>query len=238
MSATEDQGPVSPIATTSEAGSGPLDATASPDEVRRAYNAFAAVYDLWGRLAETRPRQRALELAAISDGEGVLEVAVGTGLAFYQIVKANPHGHNVGIDIAERMLARTRQRLCSLRTGRYQLLQASASQIPLADRTVDVLLNGYMFDLIPFAGMGRILAEFLRVLKPDGRLVLVDMTPGESLVGSIFDRMANLSPRLMGGCRSVQMTGILSANGFQVLVREYMEQLFFPSEIILAKRQD
>ncbi len=64
----------------------------SKTEVVKVYSQNAPVYDVWGVLTETKARRRALELAQIRDGESILEVAVGTGLTFQEILKANPHG--------------------------------------------------------------------------------------------------------------------------------------------------
>jgi len=81
-----------------------------------------------------------------------------------------------------------------------------------------------------------VLAEFDRVLKPDGRLVLVDMTDGERRGSGIYQRLYEWSPRLMGGCRGVRLTEPLRRCGFVVQRREYYQQCLFPSEVILATR--
>jgi ubiquinone/menaquinone biosynthesis C-methylase UbiE len=81
-----------------------------------------------------------------------------------------------------------------------------------------------------------VLAEFHRVLKPGGRLVLVNMTFGEKLGSGIYQRLYRLSPALMGGCRGVRMSDLLQRNGFSVHLREYVQQLLFPSEVILASK--
>lgn len=82
---------------------------AKPD-VPRVYRRTAPLYDVWGRLTESKARARCLELARIRDGEAVLEVAVGTGLAFAEILKQNPSGCNEGIDLTQEMCSSTWQR--------------------------------------------------------------------------------------------------------------------------------
>jgi ubiquinone/menaquinone biosynthesis C-methylase UbiE len=64
-----------------------LDARVSQKDVAGVYDTLSPMYNLWGRLTESRARDRAIELAELKDGQDVLEVAVGTGLAFYEIVK-------------------------------------------------------------------------------------------------------------------------------------------------------
>ena len=182
-----------------------------------------------------RARNRGIQLALIRDGETVLEVAVGTGLILADVVRQNPGGFSAGIDISEGMLQKAREKL-GRTPARVELKYGSALQIPYPADTFDLLINGYMFDLMPFAAMPCILSEFRRVLKPAGRVVLIDMTLGERPGSQLFEWLANRFPALMGGCRGVRLAGPLEQAGFRVLVREYHQQLLFPSEVILAEK--
>lgn len=211
-----------------------MDARVSQNEIGHVYDGIAGVYDIWGRLTEARARDRALELAEIQDGQHILEVAVGTGLAFYEIVRHNPHGHNLGIDLSKGMLEKAEQRLKALGQANYSLRVGTAFALPLEDESVDILVNNYMFDLIAFEDMERVLAEFKRVLRKGGKLILVNMTEGERWGSQIYDRVYSLSPKLMGGCRGVKLSGKLQEYGFRVDVREYYQQLLFPSEVLRA----
>jgi ubiquinone/menaquinone biosynthesis C-methylase UbiE len=51
----------------------------------------------------------------------------------------------------------------------------------VGDASVDMLVNNYSFDLVPFNQMDKIIGEFKRVLKRDGKLILINMTKSESL---------------------------------------------------------
>ena len=93
-----------------------------------------------------------------------------------------------------------------------------------------------MFDLIPFDQMDVIIDEFSRVLKPGGKLVLVNMTKKEQFGAGLYERIYRISPTLMGGCRGVQMFDLLTEHGFKVEIREYIQQMLFPSEVILATK--
>lgn len=211
-----------------------VDARLTQDEVRSVYNRIAKVYDLWGRLTETRARQRGIELADIRDGERILEVAAGTGMILTEVVRRNPNGITAAIDISEGMLQKARTKLKDTR-AQVELKQGSAFEIPYQAGTFDLLINGYMFDLMPHTAFAQILAEYKRVLKPHGRLVLINMTEGEWWGSHFYEWLYRQSPALMGGCRGVKLAGPLEHAGYQVLTREYQQQFFFPSEVILAK---
>lgn len=161
-------------------------------------------------------------------------MAVGTGLAFHEIVRRNPRGHNLGIDLSKGMLEKAEQRLRTLGQTNYSLQVGTAFDIQLEDESVDLLMNNYMFDLIAFEDMGRVLVEFRRVLRKGGKLILVNRTEGERWGSGIYDWIYNLSPQLMGGSRGIKLSDKLQQHGFHVEVREYHQQLLFPSEVIRA----
>jgi ubiquinone/menaquinone biosynthesis C-methylase UbiE len=208
------------------------DARIPQEKIGQIYDTIAGVYNVWGYLTESHARTKALELAQIINGQSIVEVACGTGLAFYEIVKRNPDGKNTGIDISDGMLKKAKERLAKL--SNYSLLHGTAFHLPFENGSADTLINNYMFDLIHYDEMDEIILEFKRVLKTGGKLVLVNMTIGGSILNRVHTALYNLSPRMMGGCRGVQLSDKLKENGFQVVTREYFQQMLFPSEVILA----
>ena len=219
-----------------EARKEPLDARLSQKDIVTLYDSLSGVYDLWGTLAESRARKRALELADIKDGQKILEVAVGTGLAFYEIVKRNQNGQNLGIDISPGMLSKAEKRLRKLAGGNYELKLGNVFHLPAEDGQFDLVVNNYMFDLIPFEQMDLILSEFRRVLKKEGKLILVNMTVGERWGSGLYDFIYRVSPKSIGGCRGIRLSDKLIRQEFTVEVREYHQQLLFPSEVIVARK--
>jgi len=77
--------------------------------VTKLYSRVARVYDAWTYLTESRSLRTALDRAAIRQDDSVLEVAVGTGIAFRELLRRNPSGRNVGVDLTEAMLRRARE---------------------------------------------------------------------------------------------------------------------------------
>lgn len=202
-------------------------------EVVQVYSQIAFFYDAWGNLAESKARKKALELANIQNGESVLEVAVGTGLAFREIVKSNPNGQNFGIDLTEAMLDKAKQKI-SQTNAHYQLSVGDAYDLRFKDAQFDVLVNNYMFDLLPEADFAKVLNQFKRVLKPNGRMVLVNMTKGERFYQHLYETLYQINPNWIGGCRGVLLTGELQKAGFKNISREMISQLGFPSEVLMA----
>jgi ubiquinone/menaquinone biosynthesis C-methylase UbiE len=211
-----------------------MEAKLDKGEVRKTYRKLAAMYDIWSSLAESNARQRCLELAETRNGESILEVAVGTGTLFEKILRLNPAGSNEGIDLSEEMLARARTRLDQSGASGYVLKTGDAYHLEYSDASFDVILNNYMFDLIPERDFAVILSEFKRVLRPGGRIVLVNMTKGSYFFNAIWEWLYKIWPTLLGGCRGIELAPYLEKAGFENIHREYISQLSFPSEVIYA----
>jgi len=209
-----------------------LDAQIEKGRVADIYRKIAPSYDLWARLTESKARDRCLELAAIRNGEDVLEVAVGTGLAFERILEANPSGRNEGIDLTDAMLIRADRKAVKSGTNNYRLRIGDAYDLDFPDDSFDVLINNYMFDLLPQQDFLTVLEEFRRVLRPGGRLAMVNMTKGERWYNGIWERIYRINPALLGGCRGVSLLPKIEVCGFRQTRREYMSQWTFPSEIV------
>jgi len=164
-------------------------------------------------------------------------VAVGTGLAFAEILRRNPSGSNEGIDLTEAMLAKARRKAAQAATKSWRLRIGDAYRLDFTDATFDLLLNSYMFDLLPQADFVRVLTEFRRVLKPGGRLVLLNLARGDGLVSKLWSYVYHLNPALLGGCRGVQLQAAVRDAGFAIESAEQLLQLGVPSEVILAIRR-
>ena len=211
-----------------------LDAKLAKEQVADVYSKIAPLYDLWAWLTERQARDRCLELAAIQDGEDVLEVAVGTGLAFVKILAVNPSGHSEGIDLTGAMLIRAEKKAARTGIDNYRLRIGDAYDLDFPDDSFDVLVNNYMFDLLPEGDFLTVLEEFRRVLRPGGRLAMVNMTEGAHWYNSVWGHVYRMNPALLGGCRGVSVLPQLQMCGFQRTAREYFSQFTFPSEVVFG----
>ena len=205
----------------------------SKDNVRKIYARLSRIYDFWGFLTESTAIKKALHLADIKDGESVLEVAVGTGKVFEQIVSMNKTGRNDGIDLSPEMLSVARKRLNG-RYSNYALKVADAYSLPYDNNTFDVVINNYMFDLLPEQDFSKVLLEIKRVLKTKGRVVVTSMTPGRTWYSHIWDWLVKKAPNILEGCRPISLAEDFKYCGFENIQEEYISQLTFPSLVIYA----
>lgn len=201
------------------------------------YRKIAPRYDLWAQLTESRARARCLELAGIQDGEAVLEVAVGTGLAFAEILNSNPNGRNEGLDLSREMLSRAVERAERSGMKSFRLKVGDAYDLDYPDSTFDVVINNYMFDLLPEEDFPVVLREFSRVMRPGGRLVMVNMAVSERWYGRLWEAIYRINPAWLGGCRGVYLLPYLESMGFENTRREFISQLTFPSEVIFGVKR-
>src|SRR5688572_5841606 len=77
------------------------------NRTRRVYDKLAVVYPLSTMFFHSRAHSEAVEMSGIRDGMRVLEVATGSGEMFRRLVRRNPSGATVGLDLSPNMAART-----------------------------------------------------------------------------------------------------------------------------------
>jgi demethylmenaquinone methyltransferase/2-methoxy-6-polyprenyl-1,4-benzoquinol methylase len=210
----------------------------STEQIKRAYNRRSWLYSKTVAEMERGYHLVALEQAKVQPGENVLEVAVGPGLTLIQLAELVGKDQPIhGVDLSTSMLELTRQRLLSSGFHNFVLKEADSRALPFADGSFDLLYNAYMLDLIPERDMPLILAEFKRVLRPAGRLVLLNMSkPGEAPTAreKLYRLLpANITLYLMGACRPVLMKKLTEAAGFTQVTRTFLNGKA-PSEIVLG----
>jgi ubiquinone/menaquinone biosynthesis C-methylase UbiE len=140
----------------------------------------AAIYDVlaWGLTfgRERAFRERMLSFAKLKPGEAVLDIGCGTGtVALLAKQKVGAEGRVDGIDASPEMIARATAK--ARRAGlpvRFSI--ATAQGLPFRDRDFDVVLSTLMFHHLPKKGREEFGREVLRVLKPGGRVLIVDFT--------------------------------------------------------------
>jgi ubiquinone/menaquinone biosynthesis C-methylase UbiE len=127
-------------------------------------------------LGAERARRRLVEQAALHSGQRVLEVGCGTGSLALLIKRANPSVDVVGLDPDVKALDRARRK--SARAGLpIQFDHGFADRLAYGDAAFDRVFSSLMFHHLELADKALMLREIRRVLKPGGRLELLDFVP-------------------------------------------------------------
>ena len=151
----------------------------------------AGIHRLWKRLA--------IEFSAVRPGHKVLDLAGGTGDLAYQLAQRVDHqGQVVLADINDAMLIAGRDRLIDRGIGnQIQYLQTDAEHLPFADDTFDCITMA--FGLRNVTDKTTALEAMLRVLKPGGRLLVLEFSkPTNSLLNKAYDSYSFHLLPLMG----------------------------------------
>jgi len=151
-----------------------------PDAVRTMFDRIAPVYDLMNRVmtAGLDGRWRRLTArAVVRPGDRVLDACCGTGDLALADERAG--GRVVGLDFSERMLERARRKSASIEWTRGDLLE-----LPFEDASFEAATVG--FGVRNVADLERSLRELRRVLRPGGRLGILEITEPRGLLRPFY----------------------------------------------------
>jgi len=143
-----------------------------------------------------RWRERAADRAALNPGEAALDVCCGTGdLALELARRVAPGGRVVGCDFSEPMLDLAREKASARAAGGVRFEWADALALPYDAARFDAVTVG--FGVRNLADLDRGLHEMVRVLRPGGRLVVLEITqptrpPLSTFFSLWFDRIVPL----------------------------------------------
>ena len=170
------------------------------DRIARLYDRMnsvmtAGLHHVW--------RRRAVDLAAVGPGDEALDVATGTGdLALELARRVAPGGRVVGCDFSEAMLHVARDKARGHDEGVTMSFESgNALALPYADGAFDAVTVG--FGVRNFAELDQGLSELARVVRPGGRVVILEITtptkpPLSWFFRVWFDRIVPALGRLAG----------------------------------------
>ena len=175
--------------------------TLAPDGVRSMFDRIAPVYDAMNRAmtAGLDQRWRRLAVAAsVRPGDRVLDACCGTGDLALAAVEAGA-GEVVALDFSERMLERARRKSAAVEWVRGDVLA-----LPFADESFDAVSVG--FGIRNVADLEGGLRELRRVLRPGGRLAVLEITRPQGVLSPFFrlwfDVLIPVAGRLLPGGRA------------------------------------
>lgn len=213
-----------------------------PADARRFYDRVGARQDSQA-FYENPAVDALLALGGFSAAHSVLELGCGTGkLAERLLTDELPsEARYVGVDLSPVMVKLATRRLS--RFGpRARILEVTGDlPLPFEASSFDRFISAYVFDLLPETSLPATVHEAARVLQPGGLLCSVSITHGSGFpsrqIMKLWEKIWNLNPRLLGGCRPIEVTTYLENVTWELTHRETVHPWGIASEILIARRR-
>jgi ubiquinone/menaquinone biosynthesis C-methylase UbiE len=210
-------------------------ATAAPaaatSKAKARYNRIAPIYDRMEALSERRNKPWREKLWNQACGS-ILEVGVGTGknLPFY------PKGAQIiGIDLADQMLERARARARRLGIP-VDLREDDVQALAFADHSFDTVAATFVFCSVPDPIQG--LRELGRVVKPDGRILLLEhVRIDRPIIGRLMDLMNPIVVQIMGANINRRTVESVRKAGLEIESIEHLGPLKMVKLIVARSRE-
>lgn len=207
------------------------------ERTRRIYDRLSAVYPVSSMLFHSRAHRCALEASGVRDGMEVLEVATGSGEMFRRLVRANPAGSTIGVDLSPNMAARTqraaRHRFPSART---HCQAVDARHMPFRNEAFDAVFCCYMLELLSAADISRTLGEFRRVLRDRGNLTLVLIGENTALFNAMYRVFGKVAPAFCGRQVERRVPLLMESARFRIVDDRTVRQTLYPSRVLVAEK--
>ena len=147
------------------------------------FSRIARRYDLLNHLlsvnADRSWRRALVKNAGVTEGANVLDVATGTGDVAVEFARRTRAGSVVGLDRSTGMLDRAAGKISKKRlTGRVSLVEGDALDLPFAAGSFDAVTIAFGLRNLPDYAVG--VREMARVLRPGGRLLVLEFFPPRS----------------------------------------------------------
>lgn len=166
------------------------------------YNWLTPVYDLVAALmGDSKLKQRLLELSEIKAGQRVLDVGCGTGTLLAMAKEREPGAELFGVDGDPNILQVARSKFEQKHLN-IRLDQGMAYQLPYSDSYFDRVVSSLVFHHLTTENKHRAFAEVLRVLRFEGRMLILDFGPPAGrfpkFVAGVLRRLEHTSDNLAG----------------------------------------
>ena len=181
--------------------------------VRGMFDSIATRYDLMNRLMtggqDERWRRLAADAVHPETVRVALDVGAGTGDLSLALARRAPDARILAADFSEGMLRLASRKLAAVPAGKHvEPLLGDAQSLPVATGAVDAIVSG--FTLRNVTDLAGVLVEFARVLRPGGRLAILELTPVQKSPIPGFARLFDL---YFGGIVPL-VGGLVSGRGF------------------------
>jgi ubiquinone/menaquinone biosynthesis C-methylase UbiE len=215
--------------------------TLSHQEARRVYDRIGARQDTQAFYEDVATREL-IRHGEFGSADAVFEFGCGTGRFARMLLDDHlgPTATYRGVDLSPTMAGLAERRLSEF-AGRARVVLTDGGP-PAAEpaESFDRFVSNFVFDLLSEADIAAVLSEAHRMLRPGGLLCLASLSPGHGLVSRavirVWSFLHRLDPRLVAGCRPVELLPFLEAGHWKVRYHRPLAPYGLPSEAVVAER--
>lgn len=209
----------------------------SKDAAKLNYDRISQWYDLITGSSEWQFTRAGLNLLNVQPGESVLEIGYGTGKAILALSQAvGQGGYTAGIDISSGMMAVSQKRLQAGGVLKdVDLRLGDALHLPFQPTSFDAVFISFTLELFDTPEIPLLLADCWRVLREDGRIVIVALSNNDP--NNLVVRLYNLAHRnfpIFIDCRPINTRESVLQAGFHVHDSHSKKMWGLPVDVILA----
>lgn len=215
----------------------------TPSEARAFYDRFGEKQDAQS-FYEDRALDDLVAHSCLAEAGQVFEFGCGTGrFAARLLAEELPiSGTYTGCDLSQTMVNLATERLAQY-AGRARVHQSDGTpHLHLPDRSVDRVISTYVLDLLSESDIREFLREAHRVLTVKGRLCLVSLAKGTTLlsrlVSSVWTSVFRLRASVVGGCRPIGLEQTLDSSCWELEYRKVIVVFGVSSEVLVARTKD
>ena len=153
-------------------------------------------------------------IASLKEGETVLDLGSGGGFDCFLAAKSvGESGRIIGVDMTADMVSKARQNAAQLGANNVEFRLGEIEHLPVADDSVDVIISNCVINLSP--EKINVFREAIRVLKPGGRLAILDVVALKTLPAEIKNDISLISGCVGGTERIEVIESMLAEAGFE-----------------------
>lgn len=210
----------------------------SESEISKFYNSFGKKQD-YQSFYEDKALNLLTKKSHFESANSIFEFGCGTGRFASQFLKLCKSSTSyVGVDISSTMINLSNKRLKSF-GERVNVKLSSGCNIESEANCFDRFVSTYVLDLLPENQIIEVLLEAKRILIEGGLICLCGITTGDSiaekLVSNIWSGICKIDPKIVGGCRPLEVSNILAKNGWNILFSKKISSWLISSEVIVAE---
>jgi SAM-dependent methyltransferase len=168
-------------------------------------------------------------LASLREGETVLDLGSGAGFdCFLAANKVGEKGKVIGVDMTPEMVEKANENAKNNNYGNVEFRLGDIEKLPVGDGSIDVVMSNCVINLSP--DKGRTFQEAFRVLKPGGRLTILDIVLLQDLPDFIKKSIEAYIGCVSGAIMKDEYLQKIKSAGFQNV--RVIDETLFPVEIM------